>query len=495
MNNNFKIEGLNQEYYRSTIEYLRDIEFSPPIAEYPTTLKNILHWEKFSRRFYHAALMISICKEAGYDSEKFKEFSVNSLSMLRSMEHWRPQGNNFDKNNWSNGYLPGAWALLGGDIETFHAKGTEYITQLPNASHWIKRSTNHGIVILSTYLVGAKFLNQELIGLDLLREIIKGSLSDGCYPEGLSYLSFILSELIPLLRITWPNNIDWYSHIQNFLPGLEGAKTHIRLASGLTGIPRATFGDGEPGKLYKNGVLFADSLSKNGSLDNVLNQELRMDERLSPLVTNLPHLSHSTESEKVFKMHFATARTNDWMLWINGSRVHLTHNAQHDTGSFFFERKDLFVGESPGREAWKHNVPLLSDAPGFPNCIGPTPFRKRTKHGIVKKTGELSWRVTSYPDFSGCPSSIDIHIRDFYIVEGNLLVIDKVKVTGPGEPVVQFWTHNLSSVWGHQKYENRTLCKMRKGRRGWISASIIGTKEPIGFYKGFVFQGKTFAIP
>lgn len=497
MKSNFKVGELGETYYRESLKYIQGIDFTIPEKGFPTSKNNILHWEKFSRRLYHAALMIKICKESGLDSKQFQTFSQNTLALLRSLEHWRPEGNEgyFDKNNWANGYLPGAWALLDGDICTFHEKGTNYIKKLPSAHHWLKRSTNHGIVILATYLVGAQYLKQELIGLELLREIIKESLSDGCYPEGLSYLSFILSELAPLANITWDKDKDWHSHIQDFLPGLEGAKTHIRLAAGLTGIPRATFGDGKPGKLYFNGVLFADSLSDEGSLDTVLSQQLRSDERLSPLVNELPHVAKAASTEKIFKMNFATARTERWMLWINGSRVHLTHNAQHDTGSFYFERDDLFVGEGEGREAWKHNVPLLSDAPQFPNCVGPVPFRKREKHAKLKKTGHNSWRVTSYPDFSGCPTTIKVHVRDFYIVNESLLIIDKVKVNGPGEPVIQFWTHNVSSAWGHEVYKERTLCKMKKGRRYWISASVIGDNGGISFKGGFIFRDQKFPIP
>ena len=105
----FRNITIDHGYFRKTCANLKIVDFTPPPVGFPTSPANVLEWEKFSRRFYHSALMIRICQDAGFDCEEFEEFASSALNLFRSFEHWRPEGDGFDKNNWANGYMPGAW--------------------------------------------------------------------------------------------------------------------------------------------------------------------------------------------------------------------------------------------------------------------------------------------------------------------------------------------------------------------------------------------------
>ncbi|MCI5040354.1 MAG: hypothetical protein MRY81_11810 [Donghicola eburneus] len=486
------------KYLKLALAYFQTLDFQEPENGYPTRHEVTLEWEGKARLIYHAALLYRVCLDMGFDHPKLEEFAQHARTALYSWTHWRPQSDQgFDRNNWANGYLPGAWALLGGDTETFHARGTHYIKQIPGSRHWVQRSTNHGIVILATYLTGAHALRQEPVGKELLHGVLQETLSDGCYPEGINYLGFILSELVPYLHVTWDGKGSLKEHILKSVPSLAGAGEMYRWSAGNHGRLRATFGDVAELKLYRNALHFADSLSDRGDLQHALRCEnQRNDWRLAPLVAGLSGGGDSVlQEDEIFHNHVAVGRTKDWALWITGSRLHKTHNAAHDCGSFFFERDDLFVGEKPGREAWRHNVPLLRDAPDYPDCAGPTPFRKRWRHGSIRKIGSHAWEVIAPPAFDGCPSRIKGHFRHLYIVENCLVVLDRVFVEGEGEPVVQFHTDKLTSLWGHEVHDDRALCRMKKARRGWVSAAVIGASDRLRARSGLLFRGRVLSFP
>lgn len=196
----------------------------------------------------------------------------------------------------------------------------------------------------------------------------------------------------------------------------------------------------------------------------------------------------------VFPTHIATARTDSWWLWIFGSKLHLTHNCDHDCGSFLFQNGEVYVGERPGREAYKHNVPLLKDAPGYPDCAGPDPFIKRQKHGLLRQIGEQSWRVTAPPGFDGCPTRIARHTRDLHVVDDCLVVLDRVRTEGAGEPVVQFMTTHLTSLYGHDVIGDRAHCKMALTEDGWVSASVVGATGGLRHKRGPLFIGRSRGI-
>lgn len=460
-------------------------------------VENPLPWEDTSRAIYRAALRYRMMAEAGTVSPALERWRMAALGALAERD-WRPfrQGQQSpDYNCWSNGYFPGAWGLLGGEVETFHEKGTFHIRRLPGAAHWLRRSTNHGIVILASYLLGAKALGQELVGRDMLREVIEGSCKEGCYPEGVNYLSFILSEIGPYLAAGWDGE-NWREHVKSELPGIEGAKRHFRLAMDNSGTIRNTFGDAKAGvRLFRHAVRVADSLSDEGDLAALLTSQFLDDRFADPIADGLPSGGRPAPTDYLFSNDIATAREDGWWLWVFGSRVHLTHNCDHDCGSFLFQKGDLYVGELPGREAWKHNVPLLKDAPGYPLCNGPDPFQKRQRSGQLQQIGAHSWRVSAPRSFDGCPTQIVRHLRDLHVVDGCLVVIDRVRTEGPGEPVVQFMTTELTSLFGFDVIDGRAHCRMSPTQRGWVSAAVIGANDKLTLDRGVTFRGRRFRFP
>ena len=475
------------------------VRFAPLPANYPPNLKQTLRWEKNSRLFYHAALAVRICEDAGLGTERMQTFRRDALAFIGNLDGWRPGTlEDFEANNWSNGYFPGAWGLLGGDPERFREQGASFIERLPGAGHWRRRSSNHGIVIYAAFLVGAAALGEEPTGLDVLREVIATMLSDGYYAEGVNYLSFVLSELLPLVRAYWNPAEDWREHVAAFLPGLPGAKEMFIAMAGLRRTTRGTFGDVGELRYYENILRFADSLGDNGDVQAALaNQFQRPDPRLAPLARDLPEGGAPFDrADHIYPQHVAVAKTPDWALWINGSLCHRTHNASHDCGSYIFETRDLLVAPADGKYAYCHNVPLLNDAPDFPNCVGPAPFEKRKQHGTVEKIGEHGWRVVAPPAFQGCPSSIAVHLRHLHVVDGALLVIDWLRVRGDGEPVVQHYTAELHSAFGHSFHGLRSLCAMRPWKGGWVGASVIGGRSAPKLDDGrIVLNAKGFEIP
>ncbi|MBW0144812.1 hypothetical protein [Sphingomicrobium clamense] len=426
------------------------------------------------------------------------EFRDRVLEVLRDMEDWRPESEKgFDRNNWSNGYLPGCWGLMGGDVETFRERGTAYIDKLPSVTHWVRRSTNHGAVIYATYLVGAKALGEDLSHLDTLREIVRRAIGEQLYAEGINYLNFILSELLPLTVALWENEQDWRTFIAETFPGLDMAKRTLMLAAGLEGSVRFMWGDMSDLRVFQNGLRFADSLSDEGALIETLANQFKLpDYRLEPLVGHLPSGGSRPVPETVhFPNEFVVDKRGDTALWILGSKRQMTHNRAHDMASFLFENPRLFVGKRFGREAYKHNGILLSDAPGFPNCPGPDPFDRRVVDGRVERIGDGHWRAIAPRSYAGCPTRVELHVRDLHLVEDYLVVIDQVVVKGDGVPFVQFFTHELTALYDARHYEDRTICTMEKGRRAWLSAVAIGAEGVIKLKNGIRFRGRTFPTP
>lgn len=486
--------------YRARAEAVFDAPLPvQPATGLPITPALTLEWERAAQRLYHSAMLWRICADMGFEDAALAQARARLLQALTLWRSWRPEcGESFDRNNWSNGYLPGAWGLLGGDAERFHRMGTAYLRRLPGVGHWAMRSTNHGAVIYASYLVGAVALEQPLEGLPALRAIIAGSLQEGCYPEGLNYMGFVLSEVIPLVAATWDGQGALRDHANALLPGLAGAKAMYRWSADRTGRVFAPFGDIAELKVYDSVLAFADGLSGAGDLRHALRATpKRKNWRIAPLLAPLPGGGQPVPREDfITPNHIAVCKTPALSLCILGSRLHLTHNAAHDCGSFFFETDRCRVTEAPGREAFRHNVPLLSDAPGFPDCAGPVPFAKRRLHGSVQRLGPGAWRVIAPRAFQGCPSEITAHVRDFHLVGAALLVLDRVFVEGPGQPVAQFHAERMQALWAVERRGDRLLCPLRRARRGWLGAYLFGSEAAMTQEDGAVLlAGARYAFP
>lgn len=198
-----------------------------------TSPQFVLHWERTAKLIYQAALFTAVSQRFFTDKEGILQADVHEFchlmrNALLNWPYWRPsadyfpQSGEWERNNWANGYLPGAFGILcalgkvtnGVWREKFNSHGLQWLipivdakellsTQFPPVSHWLRRSTNHGLVIYSTFMVGAlHFLDLGDPITDRIQDdfhqILRESLKGG-YPEGFSYAQFVLQELVPYL--------------------------------------------------------------------------------------------------------------------------------------------------------------------------------------------------------------------------------------------------------------------------------------------------------
>ena len=378
---------------------------------YNTSPKYVLLWEHRSKELYHALLIACelINKKANISSDLEKKiFSFADLvfKILTAWPKWRPSSytslgeGTWETNNWCNGYIPGAYALASKilqkeSFDDFFTKGIDWlvdkrnvqdirmIEKFPPVVHWVNRSTNHGIVILSTILVGAcvlgVFKNEKV---DLLyndlKEIIAKSFADGSYLESVSYFQFVALELIPLFH--------YLSKLTSLTLAELGDSEFKELSSSLifinavtnqnTGKYFAVYGDCEPNPKWFVSVLkfviqlngtegkldfdFDTSNGKNELYYQFMNYENRVVKR-TDRVKSIHTQYH------IFEINGFTCikhynLENNFYLWINGSKLHKTHNKDNDLGSFYLDdsKGNLFI-KKQGLDIRNHNVVLIKE--------------------------------------------------------------------------------------------------------------------------------------
>ncbi|HET6409548.1 MAG TPA: hypothetical protein VFG14_16800, partial [Chthoniobacteraceae bacterium] len=153
------------------------------------------------------------------------------LSQILKWPFWRPAAGDYpesgawDRNSFTNGTLPAIVGLLArltnreADvdlIDRFHDRGSAFLNSANRGSflsfaardqdHWVRRSANHGLIMLSAYMIGAHLLNQthrddvgqidRTFGLAIHR-----LLEDGSFCEGVAYEFFALSFLLPYMHL------------------------------------------------------------------------------------------------------------------------------------------------------------------------------------------------------------------------------------------------------------------------------------------------------
>lgn len=455
---------------------------------YNTSPKYVLLWEHRAKELYHALLLahdlISNKLKINDKLEKKIYFFADLVfKMLTAWPKWRPSSytalgeGGWETNNWCNGYIPGAYALASKilrkeNFDDFFTKGLNWlvdkrnvqdikmIEKFPPVIHWVNRSTNHGIVILSTILVGACVLGVfedkrvELIYNDI-KDIISKAFIDGSYLESVSYFQFVILELIPLFY--------HLSKLRSLTFAELAAKDFKELSSSLMYINSVTnhstskyfavYGDCEPNhKWFASVLLFVtqltgeeEPLSFEFDMSNGRNelyyQFVKFDNECNKETYETINIQHKFFENNSFIWVKHHNLKQKFYIWINGSKLHKTHNKDNDLGSFYLDdnQGSIFV-KKQGLDIRNHNVVtikeiMIDDEIVSANDLDIQEYSSpRNVNGnieIFKENNDLyvfKHNSYSYFKYNDMPL-IEEHIRFYVILKGsdfNLIIVDKV---------------------------------------------------------------------
>jgi len=392
----------------------------------------VREWEERARKLWHISIALRVSADClaidGLPAGEKLPAHITGLARLilgsvHNFTHWRPSGamtpkrGPWERGNWANGFLLGAFGLMVGllkDHQLLHIheaglirsgtdKGVSWFQRnpgkkyrkynFPPVSHWLRRSTNHGIVILASALVGYEELIRSLPmpratkKRNLLRQdfwtLLNGSFPEGVYPEGIRYEQFSLQEAIAyILYVYRHTGGDWQTfYLQNFSQ-LAAVKACLEAAVYPGSIiPMVSWGDC-PILPWKRSVLyFLDSIngdecaSISGQVANdgehvvllrdISDEILKTEPLTLPtyLLPECPAIPRSSDlSARAFGSSIATVKAcelsgqKDWRLYVITTPLHLTHNLDHDCASFsWVARGRILIGEVSGRAAYRHS--------------------------------------------------------------------------------------------------------------------------------------------
>jgi len=505
----------------------------------------VLRWERTAQLIYQAALFTAVSLKFHTDDDGIlqadvREFSDLMRNALLSWPYWRPSGDYFpqsgawERNNWSNGYLPGAFGILCGlgNVangiwrDKFNSHGLQWLipmvdakellsTQFPPVSHWLRRSTNHGLVIYSTFMMGAlhffDFGDPVIDRIqDVFHKILRESLKGG-YPEGFSYAQFVLQELIPYLVLILAEakgdknavyselfgdvselaDLFWYGSLDDgYLFARFGDCSDAGWSPGVSRIVNSLPGESR-NTLIDMGKITNELPSFFGDAYTLLAQVLPINKKIDDSSPRVAGREFSQIGSAALRGKSKSGR--NYSIWISGSKLHHTHNKDYDFASFY-----LYVDGSPwaieesGREAYKHNTILL---PGFNIDEACDPL---TCAGDIGGSARLSGEVNII-DADEYAASVRVRIPGMYRDEGNkyrlgagyryfkinvsdsfvVIIVDIIEISENVDPVCQFITPNWSSekefVAGDMSYD------LAKGAGCILGASIQSME--VGFMK------------
>nr|HML30753.1 hypothetical protein [Hyphomicrobium sp.] len=315
---------------------------------------------------------------------------------LLKWPHWRPCAGQYpesgiwDRNSFTNGTLPALFALLArifdcaerdDVIQRFHDRGTSFL----NASirgpslafpergeeHWLKRSANHGLIMLMAYMVGAKLLGQtnhkDAQAVDLvLGKVLHRLHEDGSFCEGVAYEFFGLSYLLPYIQLFGPDHRynETYS-VQSLQKLLGLTYEWISLSHDADGSVFANFGDNFTSQVRRTSHFAFVQRFAERRLDAPPAYGEQVDEffSLAPPLDVSPSSSGGLETRFYPKNQtslvasFGTDGRREAGLFVIGSTLQRTHNHNHDCGGFaFYWGKDGVMIPRSRRESHLNNA-------------------------------------------------------------------------------------------------------------------------------------------
>ena len=356
---------------------------------------------------------------------------------LRKWPHWRPcaglypETGMWDRNSFTNGTVPALFALLArmygcsGDddvVERFHDRGTSFMNSMTRGDflafpardedHWIKRSANHGLIMLSTYMIAAKLLGQtdrdDVRAIDL---ILGGALhrlhQDGSFCEGVAYEFFGLGYLLPYVKLFGLDHVyDEERSVASLTKLLGLTYDWISLSHSASGDVFANFGDNFTQRIRRTSHFAFIQAHADRRLDAPAPYGEQFDEffSLAPSLDVSPRAGARLET-RVYPINqtylaaaFGETGRRRLGLFVIGSTLQRTHNHNHDCGGFaFYWDEDGVAIPKSRREAY------LNNAVGVMRGGQIAPHRApRNYSGAVRElhASDMEARVVSRVDFT-----------------------------------------------------------------------------------------------
>lgn len=508
------------------------------IESFPASPFWIRQWEERSRQIWHLIIMLRTVTDIYVSSAELipryakRELRADILTLSRLIissynyfPHWRssageaPTDGPWERGNWANGFILGAYGIALGvlhdldglsvnetHVRNAYEKGVKWLQpprdgvytmdHFPSEKHWIKRSTNHGIVILAAALVGASEVvrtsgPQTTLTPDSYAALedsfwllLKNSFQYGTYLEGVRYAQFSMQEAIAIILYRFTESGDtWEDFAAKHLPYMSGVKDFFWL-SGYPGgeLPYATWGDCQVVPWKSSVIHFFDSFpsDKAGSLtqlvygdhpeaplfghrgrDILKTEPLLLATQLLPRASfNAPDASPQSvvfpeDGVAMIEAQDVNESTTDWRALFLSTRLHFTHNKDHDVGSFAVAaRGKVFLGEVPGRGTWRHSTAgvvgfALENEDDPYSCYGGMDGdqRKDRTYGGSLEHRQIDHDISVFSiraDQALAPSSsqrlISRFVRDFVIL-------------GQTSPVMVIVTRGVAAS-GHKPYLN-----------------------------------------
>ncbi|ODN71294.1 hypothetical protein A6302_01411 [Methylobrevis pamukkalensis] len=336
-------------------------------------------WETHPHSIYQMMLRAHLTVElADHHPEalalvpRIRAIAGRLLSAVASWPIWHPSQrdvpgkDDWDWNNWSNGLTGGILALCASilDRETddrlrqiFTERQTRWIASraFPTFRHWLRRSTNHGIVILASHLIGASIFGLETQPENADAEtklvtVLEGSLQDGSYIEGLDYYRFAVEHVFTAMWVlARAAGSEWPTYAAERLGFMRPVPKFLVAGTAASGKPWAAFGDNHLRHWNRTSSLrFAAAIG--GLPEGAFHLPLRprpveanavLARQLDPLPAFRPSKVGSRlttfEANELAVVEFFTDGRRSGGLFVAGSTHQTTHNARHDCGGFAFE--------------------------------------------------------------------------------------------------------------------------------------------------------------
>lgn len=416
----------------------------------------VRQWEERARKLWHLSLAIRVCADINQETRRTKTeaLSENMRLIVRlihlalgAFPYWRaaeskhPRPMKWERGNWSSGFLCGAYGITAGllmemeeiqldrvrIIESALNKGSGWLAgerheplatcDFPPVAHWVKRSTNHGVVILASALVGLREVQRVFYSQKLAKHIekldkefwllINHSFKNGMYLEGIRYAQFSLQEAAAYIIYDYGGSSTSFHHYikERCSELIKIADFFLSAAYPGSNIPLVNWGDCATLPWKRSVLNFVDCLS--GVSEESITQKVLLSRNKTEL---LPHLDGevlktepltlptkvlmnsqfggeliANKEEYLLTDAIAKVERTDvvgvasgWQLYAITTPIHLTHNKDHDTAGFCWATNGkLLIGEAFGRGAFCHSVPgiknkMLFDERDEYSCYGAT---------------------------------------------------------------------------------------------------------------------------